>query len=68
MTPLDKALYRTRNSFRQACQEAGIDYNDELNTSLGECAHCNIWLKPKELIPDLDNNPICKTCFTYEGA
>lgn len=68
MNLVEKTLYRTRTNIRQVCKELGIDFEEGLVTYLEECAHCSIWLKPRELKPDLDGNPVCTVCLEFEGA
>lgn len=65
-TSLNSYLYKTRKTLREACQEAGIEF-DTGYTTLDECTHCSVWLQPHELVPDLDKNPICNVCLRYEG-
>lgn len=67
MNSLERVLYKTRKTIRQACKEAGIDFEEAEVNSLLECSHCNWWGKPSDLVPDLDDNPICKVCLRYEG-
>ena len=60
-------LYKTRKTFRQACEEAGIDFDSAGTPNLSECTSCNLWLKTTQLIPDLDNNLICPQCLQFYG-
>jgi hypothetical protein len=66
---LAKTLNKTRKSLTQTCYELGIDI-DEVEDSvlmsiIDQCSHCNIW--SQQLIQDLDENPICPTCFKLTG-
>lgn len=67
---LTKALSKTRKSLTQTCHELGIDLDSIedhiLVKHIDQCSHCNIW--STELQQDLDDNPICRTCFVIAGA
>lgn len=67
MNKLERTLYKSRKSFRQACREAGVDIEEADTPELAECTSCNIWLKHSELTPDLDENPICPACHRFYG-
>lgn len=64
---LVKALEGTRHKLRDVCEDLGIDYEELMEGELpiDNCSHCGIW--STRLIPDLDNNPICKTCVEHVG-
>jgi hypothetical protein len=64
---LSKSLNKTRKSLSEACNELNIDnVNFELlQPIIDQCSHCNIW--SNTLVPDLDNNPICKVCVNLSG-
>jgi len=68
MNSLERALHRSHKSIREACVEAGIAFEDAYVLNVDQCNHCGIWMKIKELKPDLDKNPICATCYEFEGA
>ena len=57
---MSSLLYRTNISIVAGCEELGLE-------DLEQCTHCNIWYHGYELIPDLDDNNICKFCSTYYG-
>ena len=42
----------------------GIAFSSALGDS-DNCSHCGIW--STRLVPDLDDNPICKTCVEHVG-
>lgn len=67
---LTKALNKTRKSLTQTCHELGIDVDQVedhiLMEHIDQCSHCNIW--DTALVLDLDDNPICKTCYNLVGA
>jgi len=65
---LDQALYKTRKTPLAVCRENDIEYVLDAEISLQQCADCSIWLKLGELIPDLDNQGICKDCWQHYGA
>ena len=67
MSALSDLLYRTNTSILVACQDLDIEYNPEDLEDLEQCTHCNIWYHSYELIPDLDDNNICKFCGSYYG-
>lgn len=63
-----KALKGTRGSLLSICEDLNISHLDiptyeELG--IAQCTHCNTW--SASLIPDLDNNPICKYCVDLVG-
>jgi hypothetical protein len=60
-------LYRTNRVVGDACEELGIEFSEELLEDLEQCTHCNIWWYSYELIPDLDENNICKFCCGHYG-
>lgn len=67
MSPLERALYKTRKTVLAAATDSGIEYILDAEIGLEQCADCGIWLKPSELIPDLDGQGICKDCLTHYG-
>ena len=67
MSELSSFLYRTKISIPDACEELGIEYNKDDLEDLSSCTHCGIWYWEYELIPDLDENNICKFCSQYYG-
>jgi len=66
---LAKILNKTRKSLTQTCYDLGIDIDEiedhVLVSIIDQCSHCNIW--SQQLIQDLDDNPICPTCFKLTG-
>lgn len=67
MNPIDKALYKSRKNALEALAELS-DNNVSLgDISLEQCNSCSVWLKPNQLIPDLDGLPICKDCLNHYG-
>lgn len=52
-----------------------LDFAEEQNISIEEidisqieeCSSCSIWYYKKNLITDLDGNPICKLCERFYG-
>ena len=67
MSSLSDLLYRTNTSIVAGCEELGLEFEAEDLEDLEQCTHCNIWYHGYELIPDLDDNNICKFCSTYYG-
>lgn len=65
MTPLDHALFNTRKSILDAVAETGVEYTQESDISLEQCACCGVWLKTFE--KDLDGLNICKICLDEYG-
>ena len=37
----------------------------ELSKHIDQCTHCGVW--SKQLVPDLDDNPICPICVKLIG-
>lgn len=68
MNALEQALYKTRKTVLAASRESDLKYHLDSEISLEQCADCGIWLKPVELILDLDNLGICRDCWTHHGA
>lgn len=68
MNPLEQALYKTRKSQLAASRECDIKYHLDIEIGLEQCADCSIWLKPHELILDLDSLGICRDCWQHHGA
>lgn len=60
-------LYRTSKSVLAACKTLGISYESEDLEDLEQCSHCNIWWHSYELMPDLDDNNICRFCENTYG-
>lgn len=60
-------LYRTNRSIMDACEELGTEFDIEMLEDLEACTNCNVWWHSYELIPDLDDNNICKFCEGYYG-
>ena len=67
MHEVEKSLYRTRKTLRDACRELNLVYEDTCVGTIDTCSSCGIWVKVKELVPDEDKNPICKECLTFYG-
>lgn len=64
---LEAYLVRTRKTITQACKELGIDSRevDADMLLIAQCSHCSVW--NKNLITDLDQNPICVYCRDLIG-
>ncbi len=60
-------LNNTRKSLWQVCEELGVDFEwvDPKLLELDQCSHCGLW--SRNLIPDLDKNPICTYCLQLAG-
>ena len=67
MSPLEQALYKTHKNPLEAAAELGIQYQNDIEIGLDQCVDCGIWLKPNQLIPDLDNQKICLDCRDFIG-
>lgn len=67
MNELEQALYRKKKTLLEVCEEFGIEVDDADISNIETCSNCSIWYKSKELILDLDDNPICKTCYKFYG-
>lgn len=70
--PLSKKLIKelngTRRRLSEVCEDLGIDYEELLESGdigIAQCSHCNTWYT--KLIPDLDENPICRFCVNLIG-
>lgn len=64
---LVKALNGTYKKLRDVCEDLGIDYEEliEEDLPIDQCSHCGKW--DIKLVPDLDDNPICKVCVEHIG-
>lgn len=66
---LFKELLGTKKRVRDVCEDLGIDYEEILTSDslqgIDQCSHCMCW--HKELILDLDSNPICRYCKDLIG-
>ncbi len=67
LNALDYVLYKTHKTVKDACTELIIPYSDSVEISLCQCNSCGIWLKPNQLVKDLDGLDICKDCYTVYG-
>ena len=67
MNEVEKTLFRTRKTIRQACSEAGYEYDENYIQHIEQCSSCSIWLKPSQLKLDLDDNFICTPCWVAYG-
>lgn len=71
MSVLTDLIYRTNKPISTALKELNIHPStEELKELLGElecCTHCGIYYWSHELIPDLDDNQICRFCSNYYG-
>lgn len=64
---LELALFKTRRTLYDTCVELGID-PEQIDPDLllvAQCSHCSVW--NRELITDLDDNPICRYCRDLIG-
>lgn len=64
---LIEELYRTNTSIMTACENLGIEFDIDLLEDLETCTNCGVWWHSYELLPDLDDNNICKFCEGYYG-
>lgn len=65
---LGKYVYRKRISLRDACVQLGIEFVPGMEVEgYTECSHCSVWHLDKELHPDNEGMPICKTCEGWYG-
>ena len=67
MNEVERVLYRTHKTIREACMEAGVDFDPSVVQSVEACTNCSIWHRVVELKPDLDSNSICKICWRFYG-
>lgn len=60
-------LKGTRKRLSEVCEDLGIDYEELLEGDLpiNQCTHCNTW--SLKLVPDLDDNLICRFCVELVG-
>jgi hypothetical protein len=62
-------LNKTHKSLYQVCRELDIDLDSldvsELTKHIDQCTHCGVW--SSNLVPDLDDNPICSYCVKLIG-
>lgn len=63
MNEIELALYKTRKSLLDITEEFG--YTRDI--ALLQCSSCNIWLRPLQLLKDLDGLEICKDCKDSYG-
>ncbi len=66
---LELNLNNTRRHLWQVCEDLGLDPKlvELTKLDLDQCTHCGIWLRPRKLVQDLDNNPICGYCKDLIG-
>jgi hypothetical protein len=65
---LVRELIGTRKDLAVVCEDLGISLQEVTRgggPGIPQCTHCGRW--EYKLIPDLDNNPICKYCRDIEG-
>lgn len=62
---LVEKLYRTNHSIAQACDEMGVEFDEDMLEDLCQCTHCNVWWYAYELVQDADGNDLCKFCKVY---
>lgn len=66
---LAKYLVKTRKSLYEACNELDIEIDtiddNLLQQKIDQCSHCNIW--SRQLVADLDDNPVCPLCAQLAG-
>lgn len=60
-------LYRTNRNIIDACIELDVEFKEEMLEDLETCNSCGIWYHSYQLIPDDDDNNICKFCETHYG-
>lgn len=64
-TSLIEKLYRTNQSIALACEQIGVEFQEEMLGDLEACTHCGVFWHSYELTSDEDDNNICKFCETY---
>lgn len=65
---LGKILYRKRMTLQEACIIAGVEFEPGMTVEgYDQCHSCSQWFLEKELHPDMDGIPICKTCEGWYG-
>lgn len=67
MNKVERALYRTHKTIREACAETNAEFDPTAVAAVATCTNCSIWHLLQELKPDLDANPICKICWRFYG-
>lgn len=64
---INQFLYKTRKSIVDAQRELGLEYVSDHEITLTQCNSCGIWLKPHQMLKDLDGLDICKDCYDAYG-
>lgn len=58
-------LIGTQQNLLDFLKEENLEIQDL--PAIEQCANCSIWYYSKELINDLDGNPICHICERFYG-
>jgi hypothetical protein len=60
-------LKGTQRNLSEVCEDLGIDYEELISGELpiSRCNHCGTW--SLKLVPDLDDNLICRFCVDLIG-
>ena len=66
MNHLDKALFKTRLTVKEACDKLDIEYPTNVPISLLSCSSCGVWLKTMKV--DQDGLDICDLCLDTYGS
>lgn len=65
---LGKVLYKRRISLREACEEVGATFSEDIDVyPYRECDHCLFWHKRSELHKDRGGMLICNVCEEWYG-
>jgi hypothetical protein len=68
MNTVELVLNKTRKTIREACIEAGIEFEEDLVPNLETCTSCMTWYKHSIFKKDLDGNLICTQCYNWYGV
>lgn len=67
MNKVERLLVNTRQTLREACDEANTDFSDLFVVGIDTCSSCGLWQKNSLFKLDLDGNPICSYCLASYG-
>lgn len=67
MSPLELVLYKTRKSVLEGLVEIGDNNVSSGDITLSQCNSCGVWLKPSQMLKDLDGLDICNYCHAAYG-
>jgi len=62
---LVERIYRTNQPIALACDQMGVEFQEEMLGDLATCTHCGVWWHDFELTQDDDGNDLCKFCDVY---